>query len=70
MDPAHSAHFGTLAIHAGQEPDQWNPRTVLLPVVTSRKDRLAEHRVSMLRVMQVMQPPVCEVCTRSVQAPK
>ena len=46
MDPAHSAHFGTLAIHAGQEPDQWNPRTVL-PVVTStiKQDRLGEHRV-------------------------
>lgn len=25
-------HFGTLAIHAGQEPEQWNSRAVVPPI--------------------------------------
>lgn len=28
----HFPHFGTLAIHAGQEPEQWNSRAVVPPI--------------------------------------
>lgn len=31
----HFPHFGTLAIHAGQEPEQWNSRAVVPPISMS-----------------------------------
>lgn len=42
-------HFGTLAIHAGQEPEQWNSRAVVPPIsmaTTFKQDAPAVHRVS------------------------
>ena len=43
-------HFGTLAIHAGQEPEQWNSRAVVPPISmasTFKQDAPGEHRVSL-----------------------
>ncbi|KAL9950805.1 hypothetical protein ACROYT_G043367 [Oculina patagonica] len=40
-------HFGTLAIHAGQEPEQWNSRAVVPPIsmaTTFKQDAPAVHR--------------------------
>ena len=28
-------HFGTLAVHAGQDPKQWNCRAVVPPIFTT-----------------------------------
>lgn len=42
-------HFGTLAIHAGQEPEQWNSRAVVPPIsmaTTFKQDSPGVHRVS------------------------
>lgn len=42
-------HFGTLAIHAGQEPEQWNSRAVVPPIsmaTTFKQDDPGVHRVS------------------------
>ena len=44
-------HFGTLAIHAGQEPEQWNSRAVVPPIsmaTTFKQDDPGVHRVSFL----------------------
>ena len=44
-------HFGTLAIHAGQEPEQWNSRAVVPPIsmaTTFKQDAPAVHRVSLI----------------------
>ncbi|CAH3115850.1 unnamed protein product [Pocillopora meandrina] len=40
-------HFGTLAIHAGQEPEQWNSRAVVPPIsmaTTFKQDDPGVHR--------------------------
>ncbi|KAJ7358792.1 hypothetical protein OS493_021571 [Desmophyllum pertusum] len=40
-------HFGTLAIHAGQEPEQWNSRAVVPPIsmaTTFKQDSPGVHR--------------------------
>ena len=42
-------HFGTLAIHAGQEPEQWHSRAVVPPIsmaTTFKQDAPGVHRVS------------------------
>lgn len=44
-------HFGTLAIHAGQEPEQWNSRAVVPPIsmaTTFKQDAPGVHRVCKL----------------------
>ena len=41
-------HFGTLAIHAGQDPEQWNSRAVVPPISMSstfKQDAPGVHRV-------------------------
>jgi len=41
--------FATIAIHAGQDPDQWNHRALVPPLVMSttfQQDGPGEHRVS------------------------
>lgn len=41
-------HFGTLAIHAGQEPEQWHSRAVVPPIsmaTTFKQDAPGVHRV-------------------------
>ena len=46
-------HFGTLAIHAGQEPEQWNSRAVVPPIsmaTTFKQDAPGEHRVSFIEL--------------------
>ena len=43
-------HFGTLAIHAGQEPEQWNSRAVVPPIsmaTTFKQDAPGVYRVSL-----------------------
>lgn len=47
-------HFGTLAIHAGQEPEQWNSRAVVPPIsmaTTFKQDGPGVHRVSFIFTM-------------------
>ena len=42
-------HFGTLAIHAGQDPEQWNSRAVVPPIFMSstyQQDAPGVHRVT------------------------
>lgn len=52
MEPAFKKQpqgFATKAIHAGQEPEQWNSMCVIPPIVMSttfKQDGPAEHRVS------------------------
>ena len=49
-------HFGTLAIHAGQEPEQWNSRAVVPPIsmaTTFKQDDPGVHRVSFLILRKV-----------------
>ena len=44
-------HFGTLAIHAGQEPEQWYSRAVVPPIsmaTTFKQDAPGVHRVRKL----------------------
>lgn len=41
--------FATIAIHAGQDPKQWNHRSVVPPLVMSttyQQDGPAQHKVS------------------------
>ena len=49
----HFPHFGTLAIHAGQEPEQWNSRAVVPPIsmaTTFKQDSPGVHHVRMHHV--------------------
>ena len=42
-------HFGTLTIHAGQDPEQWNSRAVVPPIFMSstyQQDAPGVHRVT------------------------
>lgn len=43
------AHFGTIAIHEGQEPELWNSRAVVPPIsmaTTFKQDGPGQHRVN------------------------
>lgn len=43
-------HFATLAIHAGQEPEQWESRAVVPPIslaTTYKQDEPGKHAVTL-----------------------
>ena len=57
-------HFGTLAIHAGQEPEQWNSRAVVPPIsmaTTFKQDAPGVHRVRKLED-DCLLPPFIIIC--------
>lgn len=51
--------FATKAIHAGQDPEQWNHGPLVVPIVMSttfQQDAPGQHRVSKINVLSEFIP--------------